>query len=40
MVVLGYTVLAFASGAVISLAITRLRKQVNVVYGADLLGAL
>ena len=29
----------FTGGAVISLAITRLRKQVNVVYGADLIGA-
>ena len=29
----------FSGGAVISLAITRLRKQVNVVYGADLIGA-
>src|SRR5687767_12248171 len=29
----------FFAGAVISLAITRLRKQVNVVYGADLIGA-
>src|SRR5688572_9799585 len=29
----------FFGGAVISLAITRLRKQVNVVYGADLIGA-
>jgi hypothetical protein len=29
----------FTGGAVISLAITRLRKHVNVVYGADLIGA-
>src|SRR5688500_5886921 len=29
----------FSGGAVISLAISRLRKQVNVVYGADLIGA-
>src|SRR5687768_12650546 len=29
----------FSGGAVISLAITRLRKQVNIVYGADLIGA-
>jgi hypothetical protein len=29
----------FTGGAVISLAITRLRHQVNVVYGADLIGA-
>ena len=29
----------FTGGAVISLAITRLRKQVNIVYGADLIGA-
>ena len=29
----------FTGGAVISLAITRFRKQVNVVYGADLIGA-
>ncbi|RPI55691.1 MAG: hypothetical protein EHM55_07120 [Acidobacteria bacterium] len=29
----------FTGGAVISLAITRLRNQVNVVYGADLIGA-
>jgi hypothetical protein len=29
----------FTGGAVISLAITRLRAQVNVVYGADLIGA-
>jgi hypothetical protein len=29
----------FTGGAVISLAITRLRTQVNVVYGADLIGA-
>jgi len=29
----------FTGGAVISLAITRLRGQVNVVYGADLIGA-
>ncbi len=29
----------FSGGAVISFAITRLRNQVNVVYGADLIGA-
>src|SRR5687767_4397688 len=29
----------FTGGAVISLAITRLRRHVNVVYGADLIGA-
>ncbi len=29
----------FTGGAVISLAITRLRHQVNIVYGADLIGA-
>ena len=29
----------FTGGAVISLAITRLRKHVNIVYGADLIGA-
>jgi spermidine synthase len=29
----------FSGGAVISLAITRFRKRVNVVYGADLIGA-
>jgi hypothetical protein len=29
----------FTGGAVISLAITRLRNQVNIVYGADLIGA-
>ncbi len=29
----------FTGGAVISLAITRLRKQVNIVYAADLIGA-
>jgi len=29
----------FSGGAVISLAITRLRNRVNVVYGADLIGA-
>ena len=29
----------FSGGAVISLAITRLRRRVNVVYGADLIGA-
>ena len=29
----------FTGGAVISLAITRLRRRVNVVYGADLIGA-
>ncbi len=29
----------FSGGAVISLAITRLRRHVNIVYGADLIGA-
>ena len=29
----------FSGGAVISLAITRLRNRVNIVYGADLIGA-
>ena len=29
----------FTGGAVISLAITRLRRHVNIVYGADLIGA-
>ena len=29
----------FSGGAVISLAITRLKKQVNIVYAADLIGA-
>jgi hypothetical protein len=29
----------FTGGAVISLAITRFRSHVNIVYGADLLGA-